>query len=983
MALATRLQTVGQSGNGLVDTLVYGVAFKPGTTVIYALQGNVGDTGLNGGAAWAANGAASAYAAALASWSAVANIQFQAASTAYDGTGSRAGYDLVGRLSTSLPAGTLGQHTLPTTADMVGDFNKTISYFTTASNQAGGLSYLTFVHELGHAIGLLHPHADEPGDSSFPGVGDDSSSTGSFGLNQGIFTVMTYNDGYADVGRSPSENFGWQTGPSAIDIAAVQFIYGANTTTGAGNTTYTMPTLNQAGTGWTTIWDTGGTDTISAQGSQSDAIINLREATLRNEEGGGGFVSRNGGVLGGFTIANGAVIENAIGGNGNDILVGNSANNNLNGGAGWDTIDFSHLTAGVTVNLQAGTATGDGTDTLASIENVIGGNGDDILTAINGRDIANGTQLFIKAEGVLNNARASAFNLDGMFRGLSPSSSVSIRAEGGGHQDYYRFSVANLSGASTVTIDIDNSFRMDSIIELLDSQGNVLASNDDGAVELDAGSANIYDSYLTFSLPQNASTIAYYIRVSTYSDGGPAGVDEGSFYTLNVTANARNTASGNILMGSRIEGGAGNDQLIGGTGIDTLIGGTGNDTLNSGGSADFLYGGTGNDTYVVDQQTDLTFEGVGEGTDSVIASTGYYLYANVENLTLAAAGGDIFGVGNDLANTLQGNAGSNLLIGGGGNDIVRGGAGVDNLFGEAGVDQLFGDAGIDYLVGGIGNDTLDGGADADALYGEDGDDVLTGGTGFFTDILVGGTGNDTLYANSGLGDYDRIDGGAGNDNYYVDTPDDLTFEAAGGGTDTIYADINGAGYYLYANTENLVLLGNTPFGVGNELANNLTGNAIGNYLLGGAGNDILNGKAGNDVLFGEAGADTFVFERGTGGDVIGDFLRGTDKINVAAFGFTSFAALQAGFSQVGANGAINLGNGDFIVLHNVTMSQLTQGDFVLSGGTAGKPDVFAPDAKTVEAPMWDRWGLDNYSGLHHRNGNLEFHGATGDHGFWA
>ncbi|KTE38206.1 MULTISPECIES: M10 family metallopeptidase C-terminal domain-containing protein [unclassified Sphingopyxis] len=976
MVLPSRLQTVSESGNVFIDTLVYGVAFRPGTTVVYALQGNPGDTGLNGGAAWAANGAASAYAAALASWSAVANIQFQAATVAYDGTGSRAGYDFVGRLSTTLPNGVLGQHTLPTTGDMVGEFNTTISYFTAASNQPGGLSFLTFVHELGHGLGLLHPHADEPGDDSFPGL-NDAFETGPFGLNQGIFTTMTYNDGYEDVGRSPSANYGWQMGPGAFDIAAVQYLYGANTTTGAGNTTYTMPTLNQAGTGWVTIWDVSGTDTISAQGSQANAIIDLRAATLRNEEGGGGFVSRNGGVLGGFTIANGAVIENAIGGSGNDRIVGNSANNNLNGGDGWDTIVYSHMTTGVTVNLQAGTSTGDGTDTLVSIENAIGGNGDDILTAINGRDIANGTQLFVKTATAIISSRATAYNLDGLFRGSGSNYSVSIQAEGSSVADHYRFSVANVSGPSTVTIDIDNSFRMDSIVELLDSQGNVLASNDDGEGGLDPGSANIYDSFLTFTLPQNPATQTYYIRVSTFSETGPASVFAGSSYTLNVTANARTPASGNILLGSRLDGGWGNDQLIGGTGVDTLIGGNGNDTLTGGASADLLYGGSGDDNYIVERQDDLAFELLNDGVDTVTASVGYYLYANIENLTLATGAGDIFGVGNGLDNVLTGNAGSNLLIGGLGNDVIRGGAGVDNLFGEIGVDQLFGDAGIDYLVGGGGGDMLDGGADADALYGEEGDDTLIGGTGFHTDILVGGTGDDMLYANSGLGDYDLIDGGAGNDSYYVDTPDDLTFEAAGGGTDTVYANINGAGYYLYAHTENLVLEGNTPFGVGNELANQLTGNAIGNYLLGGLGNDKLNGKAGSDVLFGEGGADTFVFERGTGGDVIGDFARGTDKIDLSAFGFANFAAVQAGFSQVGANGAINLGNGDFIVLHNVTMSQLTQGDFILTAATP-KTESFGDTAKSAAIELADAmpdasapaidWNPDHWM-HHYQTGN--------------
>ncbi len=367
-------------------------------------------------------------------------------------------------------------------------------------------------------------------------------------------------------------------------------------------------------------------------------------------------------------------------------------------------------------------------------------------------------------------------------------------------------------------------------------------------------------------------------------------------------------------------GGAGNDAIFGGAGDDVIDGGTG---------ADALYGGTGNDAFTVDRADDLVFESAGEGMDTVTTTVGYYLYANIENLVLAASAGDIFGVGNVLANQITGNDGSNLLIAGAGADTLRGGGGIDALFGQDGDDRLFGDAGIDYLVGGNGDDSLDGGLGPDALYGEDGNDTLVGGGDFQTDILVGGAGNDVLRADSGLGDYDLIDGGAGNDAYYVDTPDDLTFEAAGGGTDTIYAAINGAGYYLYANTENLVLLGNTPFGVGNELDNTLTGNALGNTLLGRDGNDILNGKAGNDVLFGESGADIFVFERGTGGDIIGDFASGTDRIQLTGLGFANFAAVQAASGQNGGTSFINLGQGDFIILNGVAMASLQAGDFIL------------------------------------------------------
>jgi len=391
-----------------------------------------------------------------------------------------------------------------------------------------------------------------------------------------------------------------------------------------------------------------------------------------------------------------------------------------------------------------------------------------------------------------------------------------------------------------------------------------------------------------------------------------------------------------------------------------------------------IYGGAGDDSFYVGGQTNLIFENAGEGSDLVVSSGDYYLYANIENLTLAAGAGNVFGVGNELANIITGNEGSNLLIGGLGGDRLHGGAGVDSLFGEDGDDSLYGDAGVDYLVGGAGQDLLYGGADADALYGGDGNDILDGGAGFFTDILVGGAGNDTLYGNSGLNDYDRMDGGAGDDIYYVDTGDDLTFEAADGGTDTVVANIAvaNAGVYLYANLENLILEGATAFGVGNELDNRLTGSGTSNWLLGGAGDDILDGQGGDDVLFGEAGDDIFVFESGTGGDVIGDFTRGEDRIDLSAFGFTGLSDISDGFFQDGDVGAIRLSTGDLIVLHHVQVDALTAGDFIFASAlpkaTAdGQPtEAWAPSMEEHVPAGTTYHGADAWSGFDHRPHDL-------------
>jgi Ca2+-binding RTX toxin-like protein len=90
-------------------------------------------------------------------------------------------------------------------------------------------------------------------------------------------------------------------------------------------------------------------------------------------------------------------------------------------------------------------------------------------------------------------------------------------------------------------------------------------------------------------------------------------------------------------------GGSGDDVVVGGSladthfgngGSDTLSGMAGNDTLDGGADNDLLFGGLGNDLYIADSQADLVFEDMGAGTDTVESASDFYLYANIENLTL-------------------------------------------------------------------------------------------------------------------------------------------------------------------------------------------------------------------------------------------------------------------------------------------------------------------------------------------------------------
>ncbi|WP_160195400.1 M10 family metallopeptidase [Microvirga sp. BSC39] len=238
---------------------------------------------------------------------------------------------------TAIGDSTLGVHELPGGGQVWGYFDPSMPSWNNMHFGGDGLN--TVLHELGHGLGLAHPHdgGDESG-TTFPGVSD-AYSTGTYGLNQGIWTVMSYNTGWDRAGYDVT--YGNQAGLGAFDIAALQALYGKNMATGAGKDVYTLPTWNlfTEQQGWFCIWDAGGTDTITAANASAGVQIDLRAATLRTgDRNAGGFVSQESGVAGGFTIANGVVIENATGGRSNDKLYGNAAANTLKGNGGNDVL---------------------------------------------------------------------------------------------------------------------------------------------------------------------------------------------------------------------------------------------------------------------------------------------------------------------------------------------------------------------------------------------------------------------------------------------------------------------------------------------------------------------------------------------------------------------------------------------------------------------------------------------------------------------
>ncbi len=263
------------------------------------------------------------------------------------------------------------------------------------SLEQGGFGFVTLLHEFGHGMGLAHPHDNGGGSDIMLGVDSAFGDYGFFDLNQGVFTTMSYNTGWqtSPFGQSGVAEYGYEGTIMGLDIGLLQQRYGFNPTTNLGDTTFSLGDVNGLGTFFQTIWDTGGVDTMRYDGASS-AVLDLRAATLDYGPGGGGFISYVQGVFGGFTIANGAEIEQAFGGLGDDWIFGNGLNNLLIGRAGNDTIDGGagddSINGGEGNDSLSG---GDGFDEIwggDGDDTIFGGAGDDELEGGKGNDTMDG-----------------------------------------------------------------------------------------------------------------------------------------------------------------------------------------------------------------------------------------------------------------------------------------------------------------------------------------------------------------------------------------------------------------------------------------------------------------------------------------------------------------------------------------------------------------------------------------------------------------
>ena len=333
--------------------------------------------------------------------------------------------------------------------------------------------------------------------------------------------------------RRPTTGYGWLGSLMALDIAVIQDKYGVNEDWATGNDSYVLKDVNEAGHLYSSIWDAGGIDQIVYNGAR-DTNIDLRAATLQYEYGGGGWMSYAYGIYGGFTIANGVTIENATGGSGNDMLIGNHVANILIGGGGLDTL--------------------------------VGGGGNDIYRVEEAGDVvveaAGGGADSVYA--VASYALTAGTEVE-LLSAIDPGAAVAINLTG----NEYGNTLIGTAGANVLIGGGGND-------ALAGLGGNDIYRVEDGGDIVFEGVGGGFD--------------AVYVTLSSYTLNAGAEVELVS--AIDPTSTAAFSLTGNAF-GNTLIGNAGANVLIGGGGNDALAGLGGNDVYRVEDAGDVVLEGAG------------------------------------------------------------------------------------------------------------------------------------------------------------------------------------------------------------------------------------------------------------------------------------------------------------------------------------------------------------------------------------------------------
>ncbi|WP_375161679.1 tandem-95 repeat protein [Bradyrhizobium sp. RDT46] len=653
-------------------------------------------------------------------------------------------------------------------------------------------------------------------------------------------------------------------------------------------------------------------------------------------------------------------ILNVWGSNYDDILLGSDngsgsfeafegrrGNDFIDGRGGYDVVVYATdltTTTGITVNMAAGTVTGDatvGTDTLRSVEAVRGTNFADYYNAAS-----------FGTAGTTNIGSFGTFN----------------DFQGGGGDDVVigngNTRVNYSSALAGVTVNLQTDLNQAGV-----TATNVVGSSTgttEGTDSLTGVNAAQGSSFADTLLGSNFNNTFTGLGGDDFIDGR-GGFDTASYNSMTLATGgiAVNMAAGtvtdnvNYVIGTdtlrNIEGVQGTGYadtydatgygLSGALNVSTSNGNFnqfeglgGDDVITGNGATRVLYGNaTGG--------VSITIGVNGAGTATGDASTGHDSFTGGVNAAIGSNLADSFDAsGFSGFNSFQGNAGNDSITGNGATQVQYSNAtsGVVITIGAGGAGSASGD-------GSVGTDTFTG--VNSAVGGNFADSYNASGFSGFNSFQGNG-GNDTITGNGATQIQFNNATGAVNVNLSAGT-------ASGDGsvgTDTITGGVNNV--------------------AGSNFGDTITGSSGADFLNGNGGNDTINGGGGNDNLNGGFGADTFVYADGGGADFVSDFNRGQgDRINVTGVtGIFTLADIQAHATQQGPNTVIDFGGGNMITLANIAVGSLVATDFVFNNtvlGTSGN------DTLVGTSQIDGVYGLDGTDRLQGLGGNDLLDGGNG------
>lgn len=528
---------------------------------------------------------------ALAEWAKVCNVTFKEVSSG--GQIAFGNANVGGASGMTLWQGTTGASSgyKTTHADVYMTSTQSLSY------EDGSFGLRAILHEIGHALGLKHTF-------------DTSGSTLSGVENTAQYSVMSY-------ANPPSTPNAQPYTPQLYDIAAAQYLYGANKATNAGDTVYQFPTGKAS---VMTIWDGGGNDTLDASNQSVNCVLDLRAGQFSSIGVYNGALARND-----VAIAYGVTVEKAVGGSGADTIIGNEAANVLVGGSGADRLTGG---AGGDTFAYAGTNQGgdtitdfvSGTDRFEFTANAFGissgilaaGDFAKLSTAYSGTNAGNvhfvfdgGGALWFDSNGAASGGAtkmailssgtvaASDIHLVGDFTAPSPTPqptpTPSVITGTSGND-----TLSGAGGEMTLKGGLGND------IYLFDSAGDKAVENSNEGVDT---------VYTPFSC-----SLGSYMENIVLTGTGAVNATGSSWHNQMTGNDAANTLSG-LAGNDAINGKGGNDVLVGGAGQDVLTGGTGADQFKYVATGDGLWIGSNvtKGSAKADTITDFTV-----GTDKIV-----------------------------------------------------------------------------------------------------------------------------------------------------------------------------------------------------------------------------------------------------------------------------------------------------------------------------------------------------------------------------